>query len=135
MIVKQWPARCFEFGHFDDDELADALQAIHPTGGGLTRKELVARIAKTRAQGFDIKKVWDDSWSPKPTKPALAEALWPTLKAKIDDARWSESKPIPVVAEVVHEAYNLAQDSRIGTFVIQADDPGTADDSTSSPRS
>lgn len=75
-----------------------------------------------RARGLDIKKVWDQNWSPQPSKVALAEALWPTLKARIEDARWSETKPIPEVAEVVHETYLLAQRSRIGTFGIRAAD-------------
>lgn len=120
VIVKQWTARCFEFGHFDDAELAEALLAIHPTCGGLDRTELITRIADIRARGLDIKKVWDHKWSPQPAKPALAEALWPTLRAKIDDARGSGTKPIPVVAEFVHEAYMLALQSRIGTFVIRS---------------
>lgn len=122
VIVKQWPAKCFEFGHFEDTELADALRRIHPTCGGLDQTELIARVTAVRARGLDIKKVWDENWSPKPAKPALAEALWPILKAKIDDARWSECKPVPVVADVVHEAYLVAQKSRIGTFVIRAAD-------------
>lgn len=122
VIVKQWPAKCFEFAHFDDNELAEALQRIHPTCGGLNQAELTARIATIRARGLDIKKVWNQNWTPQPSKIALAEALWPTLKVKIDDARWSETQSIPKVAEVVREAYLLAQQSRIGTFVIRAAD-------------
>jgi hypothetical protein len=124
VIVKQWPGKCFEFAHFDDTELAAALRRINPTCGGLSQSALVERIAETRGRGLDVKKVWDQNWTPQPSKIALAEALWPTLKTKIDDARWSESKPIPEVANVVHEAYLLAQQSRIGTFVIRAADPG-----------
>ncbi len=122
VVVKQWPGKCFEFAHFDDAELAAGLRRINPTCGGLTEAALVARIAEIRERGLDIKKVWDRTWSPQPSKVALAEALWPTLKARIDDARWSETKPIPEVADVVHEAYQLAQRSRIGTFVIRAGD-------------
>lgn len=66
--------------------------------------------------------IWDAAWLPKPTKPALADALWPVLKAKIDDARWSESKPIPAVADVVHATYLLAQESTYGSYVIRAAD-------------
>jgi len=120
VIVKQWPGKCFEFAHFDDTELAAALQRINPTCGGLNHPALVARIAEIRERGLDLKKVWDQNWTPQPSKIALAEALWPTLKTKIDDARWNETKPIPEVANVVHEAHLLAQQSRIGTFVIRA---------------
>jgi hypothetical protein len=131
VIVKQWSARCFEFAHFDDTDLADALRRINPSCGGLSQTELIARIAMIRARDLDIKKVWDQNWAPQPSKVALAEALWPTLKAKIDDARWSEIKPIPAVAEVVHEAYLLAQRSRIGTFVIRSADPEPTKDAPS----
>jgi hypothetical protein len=131
LIVKQWPGKCFEFAHFDDTELAAALRRINPTCGGLNQAALVARIAEIRERGLDIKKVWDQTWTPQPSKIAIAEAIWPTLRTKIDDARWSESKPIPEVANVVHEAYLLAQQSRIGTFVIRAADAGPA--STRSP--
>jgi hypothetical protein len=122
VIVRQWPGKCFEFAHFDDTELAAALRRINATCGGLNQAELMERIGEIRGRGLDIKKVWNQNWTPQPSKVVLAEALWPTLKTKIDDARWSESKPIPKVAEVVHEAYLLAQRSGIGTFVIRAAD-------------
>ncbi len=127
--VKQWPARCFEFAHFDDVELAEALRRIHPTCGGLDEPSLIAHIARIRARGLDIKKVWDQTWTPQPSKITLADALWPPLKAKIDDARSSQTKPIPAVAEIVHDAYLLAQQSNYGTYWIRAADPGPSDDS------
>jgi hypothetical protein len=121
-VVRQWRGKCFEYAHFTDDELADAMMTIHSTCGGLNRSELIARIATIRARGSDIKNVWDKEWTPKPSKRDLANALWPTLQAKIDDGRFSESKEIPQVAEVVHEAYLLAQQSTYGTYVIRAAD-------------
>jgi hypothetical protein len=122
VIVHRWPGKCFEYAHFTDDELATAMRAIHPTCGGLTWPALVARISAIRARGSDVKDVWDSAWTPKPTKPALANALWPILKKKIDDAKWSETDEIPRVAEVVHEAYLLAQQSTYGSYVIRAAD-------------
>lgn len=121
--VRTWPHRCFEFAHFTDRELATAMMKVHRTRSGLGRSALVDRIATIRASGRDIKFVWDARWTPKPAKPALAEALWPILKKKIDDARWSETIEIPAVAEVVHEAYLLAQQSTPGIYVIRAAAP------------
>jgi hypothetical protein len=118
--VRVWRDRCFEFAHFTDDELATAMMKIHPDRGGLGRAALLERIATIRGSGRDIKSAWDAEWRPKPTKPALAEALWPILKKKIDDARWSETIEMPAVAEVVYEAYLLAQQTRSGTYVIRA---------------
>ncbi len=125
--VKPWPARCFEFAHFDDVELAEAMRRIHRTCGGLDEPALIARIADIRARDLDIKKVWDQTWTPQPTKPKLALDLWPVLKAKIDDARSSQTKPIPPLAKVVHEAYLLAQQSTYGTYWIRAADTGPSD--------
>lgn len=121
VIVHRWPGRCFEFAHFTDGELASAMRSIH-RAGGLSWSALVGRISKVRIRGGDVKEVWDADWIPKPAKPDLADALWPVLKKKIDDARWSETIEIPRVAEVVHEAYTLAQQSTYGTYVIRATD-------------
>ena len=59
---------------------------------------------------------------PKPTKPALADALWPILKRKIDDAELSDDSEVPVVAEVVHEAYLLARDALGWRSVVRCRD-------------
>jgi hypothetical protein len=122
VVVHRWPGKCFEYAHFTDDELATAMTTIHRNCGGLTREELVSRISEIRACGSDVKDVWDISWAPKPTKTALARALWPILKKKIDDARSIDGDQMPRVAEVVHEAYLLAQRSSYGSYVIRAAD-------------
>jgi hypothetical protein len=122
VVARQWPGKCFEFAHFTDDELAAAMMTIHPSCGGFTPRALIDRVATIRASGRDIKDVWDHTWVPKSTKVALAEALWPVLKKKIDDARWSETEEMPRVAEVVREAYLLGQQSSYGSYVIRAAD-------------
>lgn len=93
--VRTWPARCFEFAHFTDIELARALRQVHRTCGGLGPEQLAGKIAKVRARKGDIKEVWDNTWGRKPTKPDLARALWPTLRDNIDDARWDETLSMP----------------------------------------
>jgi hypothetical protein len=120
VVVHRWPGRCFEFAHFNDDELATAMKKIHPTCGGLDHQALVDRISAVRAGDHDIKKVWDQHWMPKPKKVALADALWPVLQGKIDAAAMNHELEVPSVAEVVHEAYGLAYESNYGTYVIRA---------------
>lgn len=120
--IERWPARCFEFAHFSPAELAAAMAAIHPTCGGLSTTELIARIVAVRDANKDIKAVWDADWIPKPTKPALAEALWPVLKEKIDAAIRDAAVEVPPVADIVQHAYNLAQQSTYGTYVMSAAD-------------
>lgn len=70
---------------------------------------------------LDIKKVWDRSWGREPSKRVLADALWPTLRDKIDDARWDADLAIPPVAEVVYEAHGLAGESKLGRFSLKAE--------------
>lgn len=121
VLVRQWSGRCFEYAHFTDEELADAMRKVHTTCGGLTQTALIKRIAAVRAAGDDVKVVWDESWLPtKPKKPELADALWPALEYKIDAALRSETAEVPMIAQVVHEAYMLAQETSYGTFVIRA---------------
>jgi hypothetical protein len=121
VLVRQWPGRCFEYAHFTDEELADAMTEVYATCGSLTRTTLIECIAAVRAAGDDVKVVWDESWLPmKPKKPELADALWPALQRKIDATLRSETAEVPMIAQVVHEAYMLAQETSYGTFVIRA---------------
>ena len=127
VVVRRWPASCFEFAHFSDEEIATAITTIHPTCGGLSLPDLIARVAETRMQGADVKRVWDNKWQPKPTKLDLANTLWPTLRQKIDDAASSDAAPMPPVADVVREAYALAQKATYGTYVIRVADTTAPD--------
>jgi hypothetical protein len=121
VVVHRWPGRCFEFAHFTDEEIATALATIDPTCGGLSSTELVARVSVVRNRGADVKAVWNNTWKREPNKLGLAEALWPVLRNKIDGARRNDTIAMPAVAEVVHEAYMLAQQSALGlSYVIRA---------------
>lgn len=118
--IRRWSERCFEFAHFSDDELLKAITSVH------TKPEarpgdtaLRASIAEARARGRDLKDVWRD-WSFKPSKLDLADALWPALRAKID-AGLDDARRMPQVAEVVREAYSLAQRFSRGTWILGLD--------------
>lgn len=41
--VHTWKDKCFEFAHFDDDELGAAIRQVHTTCAGLTPEELRTR--------------------------------------------------------------------------------------------
>ena len=97
--IRTWSESCHEFAHFTDDELADGIMAVHTTIDGWSRDELVAAQAYWRASGEDIKRVWrigrwdgrqqrmTGRWEYAVSKTKLAQALWPTLRAKIDHCR------------------------------------------------
>ena len=46
------------FAHFNDDELADGIMAVHTIIDGWTRDEFVAALAYWRGRGEEIKRVW-----------------------------------------------------------------------------
>ena len=121
--VHTWKERCYEYEHFTDDELAEALLAVHPTCNGLTRDELVASIRVERDRRKDIKAVWS-LWSHEPSKIDLAQQLWPVLEAKVARCRAESTAPVPAIAEVVQEAYLTAQRWRYRSFVIVGGDQG-----------
>lgn len=129
--IRTWSASCYEFAHFTDDELADGIMAVHHTINGWTRQQLVAALGFWRGRGTDdIKRVWESGrwdersetvtgrWEHSVSKPALARALWPTLKAKIDRCRIDADAPLPEIVQVVGDAYHLAQRWRYLSFVL-----------------
>jgi hypothetical protein len=122
--IRTWSASCYEFTHFTDEELADGIMAIHATINGLTRKQLIKRIASERARRKDIKEVWSQ-WDYKPSKVDLARALWPTLERKIQQRLADARSPTPEIAEIVYEAYITAQQWRYSSFSL-----GSAENST-----
>jgi hypothetical protein len=60
-------------------------------------------------------------WKYGVSKTKLADALWPTLKAKIDRSRVDAESPVPEVVEVVEDAYHLAQRWRYLSFALSED--------------
>jgi hypothetical protein len=138
--IRTWSESCYEFAHFYDEELADGIMAIHDTIDGWTRDELVEALGYWRDRRADIKRVWESGrwdeqrqtvtgpWAYKVSKTKLAEALWPTLKAKIDRCRADEQAPVPEIVQVVQSAYLQAQQWRYLSFLLTElpETPGTS---------
>lgn len=131
--IHTWSQSCYEFAHFTDDELADAIMAMHTTVNGWTRDQLVAALADWRRRGKDIKRVWESGrwdgqqsaptgrWDYEVSKTELAKALWPVLEAKIERCRTDPTAPIPEIAEVIQDAYLIAQQWRYLSFALSAE--------------
>ena len=105
--VLRWPAE-FEFAHWSDGELAEALQKISQCAAGVPRDELVSRIGKHRDAGDTLKSVWKN-WPQRPSKLRLANALWPALESRIRTT--SEPAEIPIVG-VIREAISIALETQ-----------------------
>lgn len=115
--IRTWSESCYEFAHFSDDELADGIIEIHTTINGLTREQLIEAIKTERARRKDIKEVWSQ-WDYKPSKEKLAQALWPALGAKIQHCKVDAEAPIPPIAEVIQDAYHIAQRWRYHAYLL-----------------
>jgi hypothetical protein len=142
--IRTWDAPCYEFAHFTDEELADGIMAVHPTINGWTREELVEALAYWRARNKDIKRVWESGrwveqsrsmtgkWTPEPSKPKLAEELWPTLLKKIQLCMSTTDAPVPPIARVINDAYHIALRWRDQSYVLTEVPPEAAGADTAS---
>ncbi|HEX6484885.1 MAG TPA: hypothetical protein VF043_39070 [Ktedonobacteraceae bacterium] len=117
--VKTWSESCFEFAHFTDDELAEALLKVHHQCGGWDRARLVAALRAQRDHGCDINNVWKNWWPPAPSKKALARELWPVLRSKLDAAASDPTADLPPIAEALISAFWEAVRRPHGLFAIR----------------
>jgi hypothetical protein len=103
----------YEFAHFTDREITKAIDVIDDGPRRPSYERLLALVAATRARRGSL-----DPLLVRTTKPALADALWPTLEAKIERAlaRGTERR-IPVV-RVLRRAVDLAVEWPRGGFAI-----------------
>ena len=116
--IRRWPAE-FEFAHWTDSELADALRNISPYAENLPRGELENRISQHRAAGDPIKSAWTN-WRPQPSKPKLARELWPLLERRIREP--SAFDQIPIV-QVIQEAISIVHRTKRVTRMAPRDTP------------
>jgi hypothetical protein len=114
--IRTWSGSCFEFEHFTNAELADAILEVYHGYGAPDRDGLIWALNAQREARQDIGKVWTN-WRPEVSKTALAKQLWPVLEAKIHD---DSLRDAPAIAQVVYEAYLHAQNLRYKTYVLRA---------------
>jgi hypothetical protein len=116
--VATWNQSCFEFVHFTDDELASALLAVHGDCNGLDHTSLRTALGSQRASGHDIRNVWKN-WRPVPSKTALAHALWPVLRDRLDAASADPSIEPPPIALRLLDAFGRAMTRPKGRFLLR----------------
>jgi hypothetical protein len=115
--IRTWPESCFEFEHFTDEELADAILEVYRGYGAPDRAGLIKALNVHRRARQDVGKVWSNWHPPEVSKTALAKKLWPVLEVKIMD---ESSQDVPAIAQVVYEAYLEAQNLRYKSYILRA---------------
>lgn len=105
--IRTWGRLPFEFAHFTDMELADAILAVAQTPHPRGRAQLLSDLRRQRGRSApDVSKVyrWHQSGL---SKPLLADALWPVLERKIQ-AALDRGTPGPPVLQACIRAYEMA---------------------------
>lgn len=105
-----WGKLPFEFAHFTDRELADAMLSATVTPYPHGRDRLVRGInmQRTHSPAPNVEEVfWRGS---RLTEPDLAETLWPVLEGKINKAI-QRQQPGPPVMRACVRAYGMASAS------------------------
>lgn len=105
--VHAWGDETFEFAHFSDHELGTALRRLCAPGCPSLAK-IKDSLKHCRTAKSNIDNMWK-RWPTQPSKPGLADELWPGLERRIVSG--SSRRPVPI-ADVVEDILGLVDDTR-----------------------
>jgi hypothetical protein len=98
----------FEFAHFTNDEIAAAIRRVHEEGGLSEPAVNAAEIDAIRQRRGNLKSLLRKYPALKRRKDRLADALWPTLRDRLDQhVKDATIETIPV-GRVLKRAVDLA---------------------------
>lgn len=114
----------FEFAHFTDRALAEAILATSPRAAP-SLDELVAAVAECRSRRGNLKSVWRQWDPPHPTKVRIAEHLQESLAARVNRSLDMEEDPPSVpMARIMLQVIRLSlQRPRHHQFVLRRQKP------------
>lgn len=119
VFVETWrrTLASFEFAHFTDREIADAIRSIRRDG----KTTSVQHVRAARARHGNLESLLGGG-----SKRELAEQLWPTLEAKIARAeKRGTERRIPIV-RVLMRAMEIAHEYPRGGVVLAIEEPPSA---------
>jgi hypothetical protein len=123
--VDVWGTESFEYAHCSDEELAQTVNHVYAgrhRSDDAALRVTVTEVAKWREREGNLAKIIRGV---ELSKPALAEALWPTLRRRIEGARLDNTLDLIPVVRVVRHALDLARVSRRQrAIIITADEAG-----------
>jgi len=130
ITIRTWNSKPFEFAHFTDSELADGIMSSHvvawPPGGRLALLALLRRERRRKAvpgaPSPNVETAWKDWYGGSPpaefSKPDFADAMWPVLENKIQNATEGRAT-VPPVLRNVRLAIRLAFELPRGSLGLQ----------------
>jgi hypothetical protein len=118
VAIMTWGTRPFEFAHFTDAQLADALTSVASTPHPGGRAGLIAAIHRERLTSSP--NIDDVNWRGrgKLSKPDLADTMWPLLQQRIERAIRRKQKG-PAIMKAAIRAYEMASSSHRSNTMLR----------------
>ena len=110
ITIVTWEQSCFEYEHFTDDQLAEAMHEVLAVDARWDLGQTKIKLAESRAQRRDVKGVIALVTGHESGKVKLAEALWPILRRRLRTSESSKAASYPTVALVLADAVRLAME-------------------------
>jgi hypothetical protein len=115
MTWGKWP---FEFAHFTDAQLADAVQSVAKTSHPNGRAGLIAAIHRERLTPSP--NIDDVNWRGRGrlSKPDLADAMWPLLEKRIERAI-NRKQQGPPIMKAAFRAFEMASSTHRSNTMLR----------------
>jgi hypothetical protein len=113
------PSAAFEYAHFTDEEIADAIVSVSTSPSVPARAELAEAVRVTREAGKGLKTLWKTWQSPEPNKVRIAESLFPDLTDRVDAALRSGSDEVPIAQSIRRLLQMEAEYPRDGSMALR----------------
>jgi hypothetical protein len=109
VVIETWNGtESFEFAHFTDQEIVDGIKAAYAVSGRPDPAVPLADVAALRKSQGNLRVILKGLPAPAIGKDKLAEAMWPTLRSKLDQhLRNGTLEQVPI-ARILKQAIGLA---------------------------
>jgi hypothetical protein len=101
----------FEFAHFTDDEIVAGIKSAYALAGRPEPSVLVADVATLRNRRGNLRALLRRLPAPVIGKDKLAEAMWPTLRSRLDQHLQAGTLDQVPIARILRRAVDLATTS------------------------
>jgi hypothetical protein len=112
VVIETWNGtESFEFAHFTDQEIVDGIKAAYAFSGRPDPAVPLADVAALRKSQGNLRVILKRLPAPTIGKDKLAEAMWPTLRSKLDHHVQNGNLDQVPIARILKQATHLATTS------------------------